>query len=128
MAKDVRFDQLLEALADSYRRELLLALLEHNPQDVDEADPLNIHSSESEEESQFDIFMNHLPMLDKLGVIEWDRESDEIVKGPDWEEFAPLLKLIDNHRDELPDGWFEKPTESEGSGEIPQPDQPVSSR
>lgn len=109
MDTQVRFDELLEALADSYRRELLLALLEHNPQDDDEADPLDIHDSEFDEQSQFDIFMNHLPMLDKLGIIEWNRESDEIVKGPDWEEFAPLLKLIDNHRDELPDGWFEEP-------------------
>jgi hypothetical protein len=26
---------------------------------------------------------------------------------PDWDEFAPLLELIDDHRDELPEGYFE---------------------
>jgi hypothetical protein len=114
----VRFDELLNALADSYRRELLLSLLNHNPQDDDDSDPLDIHDSDFVEESQFDIFMYHLPMLDQLGIIEWERESEEIVKGPDWDEFAPLLKLIANHKDELPAGWFEKPEETDTPAEV----------
>lgn len=109
-----RFDSLLEALANGYRRELLLALLEHNPQDADESDPLDIHHSGAFEESEFDIFMNHLPMLEQLGIIEWKQEAEEINKGPDWEEFAPLLKLIADHRDELPASWFERPGDPPG--------------
>lgn len=106
MANDVRFDEFLGVLADSYRRELLLALIEHNPQDDDEPDPLHSHESGTDEVSQFNIYMNHLPVLDTLGIIRWDRESDEVVKRPEWDEFAPLLELIDDHRDELPEGWF----------------------
>lgn len=116
---NVRFDELLKALADSYRRELLLALLEHNPQDDDEPDPLDIHGSDTIDEAQFDIFMYHLPMLEQLGIIDWERESDEIVKGPDWDEFAPLLELIDKHKDELPAGWFEKPDGDDLPDEVP---------
>jgi hypothetical protein len=108
MGDQVRFDELLEALANGYRRELLLALLEHNPQDDDEPDPLDIHDSTEDAASQFDIFMYHLPMLDKLGIVEWNEETDEIVKGPDWDEFAPLLRLIEEHKDELPEEWFKE--------------------
>lgn len=114
----VRFDELLEVLANSYRRELLLALLKHNPQDDTESDPLDIHDSDTFEESEFDIFMNHIPMLEQLGVVEWNQEADEIVKGPDWDEFAPLLKLIADNKDELPPGWFDRPDSDEPSGEL----------
>lgn len=43
----VRFDDLLEVLVNMYRRELLLALLRHNPQDDDQSKPLDIHDSET---------------------------------------------------------------------------------
>lgn len=98
----VRFDELLNVLADSYRRELLLALLNHNPQDDDDSDPLDIYNSDFIKELQFDILMYHLPIFDLLGIIEYERESEEIVKWPDWDEFAQFPKLIANHRDELP--------------------------
>lgn len=107
MPDRVQFDEYLEALANRYRRELLLALMEHNPQDDTEQDPLDIHDSPLDEASQFNIFMYHLPKLDKLGVVEWNQETDEVVKGPDWDELAPLLELIDEHKEELPEGWFE---------------------
>lgn len=38
-----------------------------------------------------------------MGFIEWDRDSGELSKGPNWEEIAPLLRLIHEHREELPD-------------------------
>jgi hypothetical protein len=117
MGGQVRFDELLEALADGYRRELLIALLEHNPQDDGEPDPLNIHDSPEDAVSQFDIFMYHLPMLEKLGIVEWNEATDEIVKGPDWEEFAPLLRLIEEHKDELPAEWFGETEPTVASGE-----------
>jgi hypothetical protein len=107
MPEQVRFDSSLEVLANTSRREGLLALREHNPQADDEPDPLDIHASDTDETPEFDIHMNHLPMFNELGIIEWDRKADEISQGPDWDEFAPLLKLIDDHRDELPEGYFE---------------------
>ncbi|WP_154020491.1 ArsR family transcriptional regulator [Halorubrum halophilum] len=103
-----RFDQVLESLADPYRRQLLLALIEHNPQDDDDPDPLNIHPEGDDALSKLNIYMGHLPKLDKMGIIEWDEDEDEIIKGPDWEEFEPLLRLIAEHKDELPKEWFEE--------------------
>ena len=47
-----------------------------------------------------------LPLLDDAGVIEWDREADEIRKGPRFAEIRPLLELLDDHREELPSDWL----------------------
>lgn len=111
-----RFDEVLEALADPYRRQLLLALTEHNPQDDTDSDPLNIHPEGDDALSELNIIMGHLPKLDEMGIIEWNEEDNEVVKGPDWEEFEPLLRLIAENKDELPTGWFEE-TDTE---ELPQ--------
>lgn len=101
-----RFDKVLEALADPYRRQLLLALIEHNPQDDGDPDPLNIHPEDDDPLSKLNIFMGHLPKLDSMGIIEWNKEDDEIFKGPDWTEFEPLLQLIAENKDQLPEEWF----------------------
>jgi hypothetical protein len=108
MKNSKQFDEVLGALADPYRRQLLLALIEHNPQDDADPDPLNIHPGGDDELSELNIYMGHLPKLDEMGIIDWNEESDEIVKGPDWEEFEPLLRLIAENKDELPAEWFEE--------------------
>ena len=48
----------------------------------------------------------HLPKLEDMGYISWDRNTNEISKGPAWDDIAPLLKLIYDHQDELPKGWL----------------------
>ncbi|WP_345783346.1 DUF7344 domain-containing protein [Natrialbaceae archaeon AArc-T1-2] len=84
-----------------------MALLEHNPQDDDDRDPLN-QFSENEEATvlKTELVHSHLPKLAEMGYITWDRNTNEISKGPKWDEIEPLLELIDNHQDELPDGWL----------------------
>lgn len=47
----------------------------------------------------------HLPMLAEEGIIEWDRETGEIRKGPNFEEIEPILRLLQEHDDELPPFW-----------------------
>ena len=102
------FDTALEALSNRYRRNLLVALLEHNPQDDDDLDPLNATTPSGSDLDvlQTKLFHNHLPKLEEMGYIEWDRERNEIMTGPDWEEIAPLLRLIDDHQDKLPEDWL----------------------
>lgn len=106
MGKLVQFDDALDALADVQRRELLLSLLEHNPQDDS---PVVIGDSESEVEALENLTeMNHvhLPKLVEYGFIEWDKENNEVMKGPEFAEIRPLLELLDDHSNELPDGWL----------------------
>jgi len=97
----------LDALANPYRRQLLVALLEHNPQDDDDPDPLNLDAATGEPDVlETELVHNHLPRLEDKGYIVWDRERKKISKGPNWEEIAPILELVHDHRDELPEGWL----------------------
>jgi hypothetical protein len=103
-----KLGEALNALSNPYRRQLLLALRNHNPQDADDTDPLNVAADRPEdvEALQTELFHVHLPKLAEMGFIEWDQETNEISKGPRWDEIAPLLRLISNHRDELPKDWL----------------------
>ena len=102
----VEFDDALDGLADVQRRRLLVSLLEHNPQD---GDPVVVGDTETEIEAlQSLTAMNHvhLPKLVEYGFIEWDREANEVSKGPEFVEIRPLLELLKEHADDLPENWL----------------------
>jgi hypothetical protein len=102
----VTVDDVMDALADVQRRKLLVALLEHNPQDDS---PTVLADSESDETAVASLVsMNHvhLPKLAEYGFIEWDRQSHKVEKGPNFDEIRPLLELLDDHVDELPAEWL----------------------
>lgn len=97
---------MLDALGHVQRRKLLVALLEHNPQDDS---PVVVVDSEEESRAVkrlVEMEHMHLPKLEGYGFIEWDRESHEVGKGENFEEIRPLLELLDEHQDELPADWF----------------------
>ncbi|GAA0259070.1 ArsR family transcriptional regulator [Haladaptatus pallidirubidus] len=100
-------DTVLNSLANSYRRRLLFALLEHNPQDDDSQIPADIeYENEDLESLKICMTHTHLPKLDDTGFIKWNRETNTVQKGPRFDEIQPLLKLMHNHADELPDKWL----------------------
>jgi signal transduction histidine kinase len=45
-----------------------------------------------------------LPELDASGYVSWDRETNEVTRGPRFEEIRPLLRFLIANADE-PDGW-----------------------
>jgi hypothetical protein len=96
------------ALSDPYRRQLLIGLLEHNPQDDQDNNPLNIFSESDTVADALEIQLIHihLPKLEAEGFIEWDQEAGEISKGPNWHTIGPILQILHDHRDELPDDWL----------------------
>ena len=99
-------DEMLDALGHIQRRKLLRALLTHNPQD-DESVVVDADESADEELGRLvDMRHVHLPKLEEYGFIGWDRDSNEVSKGPNFEEIRPLLELLADHEDELPDGWL----------------------
>lgn len=106
--RGVLWDTHLTALANPYRRQLLVALLKHNPQEDNAIDPLNaIASTDTKPERiRTELVHNHLPKLADIGYIDWEKDRGKLSKGPSWDEISPLLRLVHEHRDELPDGWL----------------------
>ena len=105
--KETKLSHALEVLSNRYRRELLLALVEHNPQDDDDRDPLDIIDPPLEPEVlEIELFHKHLPKLEEMGFIEWNRDTGKISKGPEWRDIEPALRLMYDHRDELPADWL----------------------
>lgn len=79
---------------------------DHNPRGGDEFTMAELAESDGDL-SVFaqELYHRHLPKLDEAGYIEWDRERDVIRRGPRFAEIAPLVSLMENHADELPEGW-----------------------
>ncbi|WP_254764850.1 DUF7344 domain-containing protein [Natrinema marinum] len=88
-------DSAFEALAHEQRRTLLLALLQSNPQDAGFESPTG-HSvlTDAEQRVQTELYHVHLPTLEDDGYIEWNEKTDQIIKGPQFDEIRPLLECI----------------------------------
>lgn len=101
-------DVALRILADKFRRRLLIALVDHNPQDDNDTQiPANVTLDEEEiRDIQIAMAHTHLPKLEDYGFIEWDTDENVIRRGPQFEEIKPLLELIQNQADEFPDDWL----------------------
>nr|WP_254523737.1 transcriptional regulator [Natrinema caseinilyticum] len=83
-----------------------MTLLDHNPED-EAAIPDDLTTDDEElEEMLMAMTHTHLPKLESLGLIEWNREKNVVTRGPAFDELRPLLELIDRHQDELPEGWL----------------------
>ena len=79
---------MFEAFARSERRQLL-ALLDH------EADGhITLEQGEPTVTQWIGMYHSHLPKLERLGFIQWDRDVDVISPGPRFEEIRPLLTFL----------------------------------
>jgi DNA-binding transcriptional ArsR family regulator len=107
-ARDSSLSELFEILSHEYRRRILIAVGQHNPQDIDDITSESIADGAEDEPLevlQQRLFHVHLPKLDKAGFVNWDQDTGVVTRGPRFEEIEPLLTLMREHRDELPDGW-----------------------
>lgn len=96
----------LSTLANIHRRRVLLALLDHNPQAVREISLPDDGCIEGTEAEGFQVQMYHvhLPKLEAAGLIKWNRDDLQVVKGPEFDEIKPLLELLVNNAEVLPEG------------------------
>ena len=102
----ITVEHLLDALTSIQRRKLLMALLDHNPQDDS---PTIIGDNQTEEEEMthlIDMKHVHLPKLEEYGFITWDQDNNEVTRGPKFEEIRPLLRLLKDNEDALPEDWL----------------------
>lgn len=97
-------DDHLRILADAHRRTILTSLLEDSPHSVSpsRADGgSETGDVESRERTRIELRHVHLPRLEQSGLIEWNRESDTVARGPEFEEIVPLLELLANGYDQF---------------------------
>lgn len=81
-------------------------MLEQDLQDDDIQVQPDIHIEDEDLETlQTEMRHVHLPKLEEKGFIKWEREANVIRAGPQFEEIQPLLQLMHDHADELPDNW-----------------------
>lgn len=97
-------DEQLDTVTPEVRRRLLGTLLDKHHGDT----PIKIDEwvGETDTESTL-ITMHHvhLPKLVARGFIRWDRETNLVTRGPQFGEIEPLLTVLDDHQDELPNTW-----------------------
>lgn len=99
-------DRALDSLRHRHRRRILLLLSEHDPRDVAEfAIDRLATDGEDVERVTTDLYHAHLPKLAAAGYVDWDRERGTIRRGPNFDDIAPLVRLVYDNRDELPYGW-----------------------
>ena len=98
-------DEIFEVLADRYRRRLLVALIDRNPMTVSTRAERNRERSPTADDPIQKRHV-HLPKLAGYGFIDWNREQDIVVKGPRFDEIEPVLELLIENGDVLPEDCF----------------------
>jgi hypothetical protein len=47
-----------------------------------------------------ELYHRHLPKLSEMGLIEWDRETHRVTRGPEYERLRPLLDFLSEYCDD----------------------------
>jgi len=100
---------MFDALRNPYRRRILLAISDHNPREITEFTQTKFASVNGDkadpEQLELELHHSHLPKLAEKGYIDWNPEAQTIRRGSNFDDIAPLLKLMDDHADKLPADW-----------------------
>ena len=100
----VTFDRIADALGHQVRRRVLVGLLEKNPQDVRET--IVADGGSDGATTEVELVHVHLPKLEDLGYISWDKDSGTLLKGNRWDEIEPTLRLLHTNRAAIPADTF----------------------
>ena len=98
-------DRMFDALSHPLRRRVLM--LAYRNATRDDQFPVEEIETENDDVEQLanELYHIHLPKLDDEEYIEWDRDSNSIRRGPAFDDVEPLLRLMDDNQDELPEEW-----------------------
>ncbi|MDG5777483.1 hypothetical protein VB773_04205 [Haloarculaceae archaeon H-GB2-1] len=102
--KSTPFDDIVEALDTRVRRRLLVQLL-HRPED----EPVHVDDFDFDCDADsvaVQLHHVHLPKLADMGFVEWDDETGEVRCGPRFDLLEPVLDVLDEHEDALPDHYL----------------------
>lgn len=109
---------MFELLAADYRRQILLTLCDSETVELPEAILTRSVSAESrpavasdgtaatDSTVAIELYHNHLPKLADAGVVEWDRDTGVVSRGPAFEHIEPLVSLLAENEECVPGGLF----------------------
>lgn len=106
------FDRAMDVLGHRYRRRLLVELHDSTRgsgvQSAEDAVRRRGSASRTDERDRLRIELvhSHVPKLESYGYVGWDEDTGAVSRGPRWAEIRPLVRLLDDHEDGLPDGWL----------------------
>jgi len=104
VATSGEFDRVAEALGHRARRRILVRLLDHNP--LDYAEILEETDPSEREAVTVPMIHTHLPKLDGMGYVSWDRDAGTVVKGDRWSEIESTVRVLRDNEDRLPGDVF----------------------
>lgn len=94
-------ERIFDALRNSERRRILIELvrsIEEGEPDIQYAVPLAFNDNPA----WIRLVHVDLPKLEDYGFIDWDRDSQTIRPGENWEDIETVLKLLLDGRERLP--------------------------
>ncbi len=90
-----------ELLSNGHRYRLLTTLLEEGTTTA--IPPSDDTGPEADLESvRLALYHIHLPKLDDAGLIEWDRDRNQVSKGPRFKTVVDLLERLDETDSDIP--------------------------
>jgi hypothetical protein len=100
-------DTAFALLADPARRRLLVTLWEHDDGSGTKPIPLDRLLGDREHRTmRVRMYHVHLPKLADERIVEWDRESNTVATGPRFDVVRPLLELLENNPNAVPNEWL----------------------
>lgn len=88
-------DDVFNALSNTERRKLLDSLIADSPSD-------DAGSSGIKVDADLAMYHSHLPRLADYGLINWDKETNWVTKGPNFDAAEKVLDFLSNNDGILP--------------------------
>lgn len=96
-------DVALAALSHEYRFQLLQCLREENPLEAIIAPVINGMEGDTDIKSvEIEMYHLHLPKLEREGFIKWEREHNQVRKGPEFDRVEKLLERLTEGKNDEP--------------------------
>lgn len=101
----VSADGCLDALGDVSRRRLLVSLLRADDEGREAVDLRAVDAASNATRAEVPLYHVHLPKLESMDLVDVDYDRGVVSRGPGFDEVEPLLELLEENRDRLPDDW-----------------------
>jgi hypothetical protein len=93
-------DELFQTLSHAIRRRVISQLASVEP--ASQLPVEDVDFPESDGTVNLCLYHNHLPKLDAVDIIDWDRNDGLIERGEHFPEVADFLETVAEIRDEIP--------------------------